>query len=232
MGALNLNNKYDSVLHYNLAFIGGFLGIYCILQRSDFLGAAQTSNMIYLVSHLLGKDYIDVLLRAGAMILYAFSISLTVLIPAKTTINIKTLSILIDAAAVGIMGVMPDKMNAVLGLYPVFFAMAFQWNTFKGAKGYISSSIFSTNNLRQFSISLTNFVMTKKEEHLDRAKFYGCTLLSFHIGVAFSYVVWKIFFVHSVWFCFVPVISAFIVNFFNGEAENLFICHEEMKQAV
>ena len=227
-----MNNKYDSVLHYNLAFIGGFLGIYCILQRSDFLGAAQTSNMIYLVSHLLGKDYIDVLLRAGAMILYAFSISLTVLIPAKTTINIKTLSILIDAVAVGIMGVMPDKMNAVLGLYPVFFAMAFQWNTFKGAKGYISSSIFSTNNLRQFSISLTNFGMTKKKEHIDRAKFYGLTILSFHVGVAVSYIAWQKFLVHSVLFCFIPIISAFIINLINDDIENLFIIQEERKEAA
>ena len=227
-----MNNKYDSVLHYNLAFIGGFLGIYCILQRSDFLGAAQTSNMIYLVSHLLGKDYFDVLLRAGAMILYAFSISLTVYIPAKTNINIKTLSILIDAVAVGIMGGLPDKMNPVLGLYPVFFSMAFQWNTFKGARGYISSSIFSTNNLRQFSISLTNFGMTKKREHLDRAKFYGFTILSFHVGVAVSYVVWHRFFVRSVFFCFIPIVSAFILNLVNGQVQNVFVIHEEGSEAA
>ena len=221
-----MNNKYDSVLHYNLAFIGGFLGMYCILQRSDFLGSAQTSNMIYLVSNLLGKDYIDVLLRIGAMLLYILSIALTVWIPAKTVINVKTLSIIIDAAAVGIMGVMPDEMNPVLGLYPVFFSMAFQWNTFKGARGYVSSSIFSTNNLRQFSIGLTNFCIRRKNEDIDRAKFYGFTLLSFHIGVAISYVVWKRFFVHSVWFCFMAIISAFFINLVNGKVQNLFVIKE------
>ncbi len=200
--------------------------MYCILQRSDFLGSAQTSNMIYLVSNLLGKDYIDVLLRIGAMLLYILSIALTVWIPAKTVINVKTLSIIIDAAAVGIMGVMPDEMNPVLGLYPVFFSMAFQWNTFKGARGYVSSSIFSTNNLRQFSIGLTNFCIRRKNEDIDRAKFYGFTLLSFHIGVAISYVVWKRFFVHSVWFCFMPIISAFFINLVNGKVQNLFVIKE------
>ena len=86
-----MDNKYDSVLHYNLAFIGGFLGIYCILQRSDFLGSAQTSNMIYLVTDLLGENYLEFALRVGAMILYAISIAITVWLPMHSSINIKTL---------------------------------------------------------------------------------------------------------------------------------------------
>lgn len=224
-----MDNKYDSVLHYNLAFIGGFLGIYCILQRSDFLGSAQTSNMIYLVADLLGENYLEFALRVGGMILYGISIAITVWLPIHSSINIKTLSIIVDGLAVAILGFLPADMNSVLGLYPVFFAMAFQWNSFKGAKGYVSSSIFSTNNLRQFVISLTNFKMTKKVEHSERAKFYGFTLLSFHVAVAISYLLWKIFYVHSVWFCFIPVISALTINYFNCEPENFFKYHRKVE---
>jgi len=60
-------------------------------------------------------------------------------------------------------------MNPVLGLYPIFFAMAFQWCSFKGIGGYNSATVFSTNNLRQFVSAVTLFADEKKQEH-ERAR--------------------------------------------------------------
>ena len=39
-----------------------------------------------------------------------------------------------------------DGLDPVVALYPVFFAMSIQWSSFAGARGFYSSTIFSTNN--------------------------------------------------------------------------------------
>ena len=51
-----LQKKTDLNLHRIMCFVGGFMGAYAILIRSDNLGSAQTSNMIYIVLQLLGRD--------------------------------------------------------------------------------------------------------------------------------------------------------------------------------
>ena len=79
--------QYETRLHYTLSFIGGFLGVYAILARCDFLGSAQTSNMIYLVTGILGRNFYEVLLRVGAMLLYMTAVALTVYLPKHTKIS-------------------------------------------------------------------------------------------------------------------------------------------------
>lgn len=87
------------------------------------------------------------------------------------------------------LAVMPDNLELIIYLYPMFFAMSFQWTVFAGAEGYGSSTIFSTNNLRQFSTSLVEYICNKDSEKIKKARFYGLTLISFHIGVAVACVV-------------------------------------------
>ena len=100
-------------------------------------------------------------------------------------------------------------MNPVLGLYPIFFAMAFQWCSFKGIGNYNSATVFSTNNLRQFVSAVTLFADEKKQEYLQKLKFYGGTLLSFHVGVGAACVAWQFFDVTSIWLCFLALPAAF-----------------------
>src|SRR5699024_11733141 len=59
--------------------------------------------------------------------------------------------------------------------------LAFQWCIFKGAMGYTSSTIFSTNNIKQTVVSLTEYFLiqdtTIKQEKLKKGCFFGGTLL-------------------------------------------------------
>lgn len=206
--SMDEKTKTASRLHYMLAFIGGFLGVYAILQRCDIFGSAQTANLIYLVTSILGRNVWDVLLRAGALFLYMAAVMLTVYLPSHTKVSVPVLSIMIDLAAVVILGFLPEEMNPVLALYPVFFAMAFQWCSFPGARGFTSSTIFSTNNFRQFSSALAEVVFNHRKEQLDKMRFFGGTLLSYHFGVAVSFLLWSHFHVKSVWFALVPVGAA------------------------
>ena len=42
------------LLHFVMAFIGGYFGLYAIVARNDLFGSAQTSNLIYLVQDIVG----------------------------------------------------------------------------------------------------------------------------------------------------------------------------------
>ena len=83
---------------------------------------------------------------------------------------------------------------------------------FKGANGYVSSTIFSTNNLKQTVLSAAEYLLYKDEEEIRKEKgrkaaFFGGTLLSFHLGVGFGYLIWLQYGLHSVWFGSVPLLA-------------------------
>ncbi len=46
---MNLRKNHEMLLHFVMAFIGGYFGLYAIVARNDLFGSAQTSNLIYLV---------------------------------------------------------------------------------------------------------------------------------------------------------------------------------------
>lgn len=180
--------KICQYIHYNMAVCGGIFGAYGILNRCDVIGNAQTASLVHLVLDILGKDVRQVMIRLIALLIYMLGTMLTVLIPKYTKWNIRLISIFIDFVAILILMFLPKEMNTVVTLYPIFFAMAFQWNVFADIYGYASSTIFSTNNVRQLTISLTKYICNGEKEEWRRAKFYGGVLLSFHIGVAILYI--------------------------------------------
>ena len=71
-----------------------------------------------------------------------------------------------------------------MALYPIFFAMSVQWSSFRGAQNFYSSTIFSTNNTKQASLALAEYLCNKSHEQLKRMGFFLSTLLCFHIGAA------------------------------------------------
>lgn len=107
-------------------------------------------------------------------------------------------------------------MDPVAALYPVFFVTAFQWCVFQGAKGYTSSTIFSTNNLKQTVFSITEYFIYRKEENVrkqkaEKAVVFGGMLFSFHIGVGFGYLMWLQYGIHSVWFGSIPLLAGAVL---------------------
>lgn len=192
-------------VHHSVAVTGGYLGVYAILCRSDFFGNAQTSNLIYIVMGLLGHNMLDVIIRIGGLLVYALGLSCAVILSKKYHRNVHPISLIINFITVFILGFLPAEMDAILGLYPIFFAMAFQWNSFPGAYGFTASTIFSTNNTRQTVNGLVEYAITHEKKYLQQAAFFGGTLLCFHIGVAFSWITHHFMGIHSVWLCTVPL---------------------------
>ncbi|HAU86746.1 MAG TPA: hypothetical protein DCW90_15015 [Lachnospiraceae bacterium] len=158
--------------------------------------------------NIIGRDAWQVMIRIGAMLLYMLATMCTVLIPKYTKWNLRVISVLVDMIAVGILALLPEEMDNIVALYPVFFAMAFQWNTFANLCEYVSSTIFSTNNVRQMTISFTKYICDRKEEDAKRGRFFAGVLLFYHIGVAISYFAWKTMKMRGVLIGIIPMISA------------------------
>lgn len=221
------NTKLRQCIHYNMSLCGGFFGGYAILNRCEVFGNAQTANMIHLAMDVIGRDVKQIAIRLIACMLYMCGTALTVIIPKYTKWNLHMISIVIDMAAVVMLCFMPEEMNYVVSLYPVFFAMAFQWNVFADICGYVSSTIFSTNNIRQMVISFTKFVCDRKTEDLARGRFYAGVLLFYHIGVAIAYGSSKVIGLHGILVCILPLITAL---FFVGRESGWFAKQSQVRR--
>ena len=177
----------DWYRHLAFACVGGFFGAYAIMCRGGVMGSAQTVNLLELVIDALYGRGFNVLEHLGAFLLYAAATMLTVLLPFWWSVNVRRLSPIITAAAAMAECFIPAETEIVIALYPIFFAMAFQWSSFRGARNFYSSTIFSTNNTKQTSLALANYLCDKDRAHLRKLWFYFFTLLSFHTGAAAAY---------------------------------------------
>lgn len=184
-------SKRNAHIHYVIAFCGGFLGIFPIVNVIELFGSAQTSNLIEVVHSILGHDWIALAHHLIGAFLYALTAFLVTFLAHHTKIKIKILALLVDFASALVMWKMPEGLPEIFYLYPTFFAMSFQWCSFSGSYGYTCSTIFSTNNLRQLTSSLTEWLCNGKPAFKLKAKFFGATMICFHLGVAAAFVTWE-----------------------------------------
>ncbi|WP_295740086.1 YoaK family protein [uncultured Oscillibacter sp.] len=174
--------------HHAMAAAGGFFGVYALLTRGGTFGSSETSNLIYLVVSGLDGTWGPALIRLGGTACYIAGIVFAVLLRRYgRRPQAQILSISVDFAACLLLAWIPAETDPILALYPMFFATAVQWVSFSQAAGYNCATIFSTNNLRQFTEGVTEFLCTREAEQLRKLKFYGGTLACFHLGVAWGW---------------------------------------------
>lgn len=195
-----------------MTLIGGFMGGYAILNRHDVFGSAQTGNMISLAMDAVGHPDEQWLFRLIALVIYIVAIASTVFISHKISkYNLKKLSIFIDGIVLFMIGFFSEEMNPFVALFPIFFATAFQWCSFKGADGFASSSIFCTNNLRQCVTGFTEYLCSKDEQSLHRGIYFGKVLICFYGGVAISFLACQVLDLKGSWLGLIPVVTAFVL---------------------
>lgn len=214
-----MNRKPDWWLHRIVSFIGGYAGIYTIMIRTN-LGAAQTLNMLEIVKTFLGRNPAECMVHLTGVMLYAGAIFGVTLLSKKSRINMKLFSMIINIIGFMILGLLPENINSYIGVYPVFIMMSVQWVVFGGLNGYNSSPIFSTNNLRQMVSAMAEYVCDHKPEQLDKAKYFGGTLISFHIGAAVGYFICESIGIYASFFGIIPCLIVSAVEIFQKVHSN------------
>ncbi|MCI9079211.1 MAG: DUF1275 domain-containing protein [Lachnospiraceae bacterium] len=208
---MKVNNKLEYCIQYSMCVAGGFIAAYAVLNHADFLASAQTANLINIALCITGSNWIELCLRLVAVLIYMAGLSVPVIVAKYTHINMKMFCIFIEISMIILLYFFTKRINTIIALYPVFFMTSIQWNSFPGVDGFASSSIFSTNNLRQFTISYVEYRCSKDKEHLKKTKFFGGVLLSYHAGVVFSYYMYKWFAMKGVIFCLIPLFMGMLL---------------------
>lgn len=189
---MSRNDNIDLYRHLSFAAVGGFFGAYAILCRCGVLASAQTMNLLELTISALRGDFGAAMLHIGAMLLYVGGTMLTVFLPHYFGVDMRRAVPVIDAAACVVLCFIPADANVMLSLYPIFFAMSVQWSSFSGAKGFVSSTIFSTNNTKQASLAFAQYLTDRDKAHFKKVRFYLFTLLAFHCGAAIAFFAVKL----------------------------------------
>lgn len=196
---MSKNENIDLYRHLSFAAVGGFFGAYAILCRCGVLASAQTMNLLELTINALQGDAAAVLLHIGALVLYVGGTMLTVLLPHYFGVDMRRAAPVIDALMCVVLCFIPADANVILSLYPIFFAMSVQWSSFSGARGFVSSTIFSTNNTKQASLAFAQYITDGDRLHFKKLRFYVFTLLAFHLGAAIAFFAVKLMGTQGAW---------------------------------
>lgn len=137
---LSHNDHIDLYRHLAFSAVGGFFGCHAVLVHGGIMGNAQTVNLLELLLDALRGDAYATALHLGALALYVLGTMLTVLLPHWWGWDMHRVSPLVTAAAAVTVAFLPETLNPVVALYPVFFAMSIQWSSFAGARGFYSST--------------------------------------------------------------------------------------------
>ena len=202
---MNEKASRQKLLHYAVSTIGGFTGGYAIFNHCDFFGNAQTANLIHIVCKIFSADFSALAFLVLALITYILGNVFYVLAEKFIKHDLRLISLVMTSCAVVVIGLFPNIANHYIAVLPILFVMPIQWNAYRTAGGYVSATIFSTNNLRIAVMSLTRYIIDKDKKQGEQARFYWLTLLGFHSGVALACVASVFLGTMSVWFCFVPI---------------------------
>ena len=73
------------------------------------------------------------------------------------------------------------------------FFMAIQFDTFNRAHGMAYTSVFTTGNLKAFSVNLAQWILTRKPQNLHAVRVLGCIIPSFFVGAVLATLIGPIF---------------------------------------
>lgn len=202
--------KAEAWVHWNMAFVGGVLGVYAILLHMGNFGSAQTGNLMEMADSLISGEWQDVLLRFLTLPCFGAGVVAAYLLSNDTKVNVRKLALILDALGMLAASLIPLK-PVMVGLYPIFFCSAFQWGVFSSTNGYNSATIFSSNNFKQAVLGWTQYIRTKDREFKQKAILYTNTVVFFFVGACYGAWAVHLLEIHAVYLGFLPLITGWIV---------------------
>lgn len=200
-----------------LTCVGGFLGAFTYSLRGGVFCNAQTGNFVLLALAIGSGDWgkaLYLLVPITAYFLGAF-ISESIAGPIKKLRLIRwdTLFIMIEMAAVVILGLIPESAPYQITQVLVNFICSMQYNTFRQAEGIPMATTFCTNHIRQVGVLFSKTVRCRDREAARRLGVHVLMLASFVAGGAVSTALCAAFRGRAVFAALIPlavVLTAFL----------------------
>ena len=200
---------------------GGFLGGYSLLCRNGNFGSAQTTNMFQIIFTLFGKNLVEFSTRLFGLSLYSLGILICTFLINRKLFDMQRYAILVNSLGVVLLSILPTKIDPLIGILPIFFMTSTQWSIFHGTENYNCSTIFSTNNVRQFVSSMGDYLINKKDDQKDKMLFYALTLFWFYFGAFISFVSCNKLEVHASLVCIPFMLFAWMLTLENNPFKEL-----------
>ncbi|HCW24400.1 MAG TPA: DUF1275 domain-containing protein [Lachnospiraceae bacterium] len=176
------NRHTDTLLHWAMACYGGFAGLFSIVLHEEVFANAVTGNLMALTRNLVGHDFFTVGLRILATLIFALGAVVVYLLDTYSSVDVRRFSIILNAACISLSILLTPRCNAIIALYPMFFAATVQWTAFGKVEGYASSTLFCSNNTKQAAVGFAQFCIGHEKAMLWKAIIYAGSVAAYVVG--------------------------------------------------
>lgn len=164
-----------------LALAGGICGCYGVVAFGTF-ACGETGNLLHLWKSVAGGNLADMLLRGLTLAMFILGIVLAAILPDHLgKKRWQTICLAVEAILTLSVILLPD-IHFLLQLAPLFLLAAMQYHTFNHCEGCAVATVFCSNNIRQSTLGMVDWIRHKQPESFHRFKIYGMAVLSYSIG--------------------------------------------------
>ena len=202
--------SYADLYPYDHGIYGRPLGS-VLCSSMDEPGECTHNKSDQDVLRLIDGDWLEFALCVGSAFLYFLAFALSAYWSKHSKSDLRYAVIIVEAVSLAAVYFFPQNWPVYTRLYPCVFATAFQWSIFCGAQGFNCATIFNSNNYRQFSSSFAEVYLNKDPSFRPKMKFFGCTLLFYHFGVVYVYLILKAFSSYAIWSGLLPLVVAAVM---------------------
>lgn len=167
-----------------LTLAGGICGCYGVVAFGTF-ACGETGNLLHLWKSVAGGNIVDMLLRGLTLGMFILGIVLAAILPDKLgKKKWQTICLAIEFVLTLIVISLPD-IHFLLHLAPLFLLAALQYHTFNHCEGLAVATVFCSNNIRQSTLGMVEWVRRKDKTALHRFKVFGLAVLAYSIGAVY-----------------------------------------------
>ena len=192
-----------------LMCVAGFFGAFTYTIRGGVFCNAQTANFVLMAMALGEGDWGHALYLLIPMSAYFLGgvVSEAIAGPIKKLELIRwdTLFVLLEMAAVVLLGLLPEGAPYQITQVAINFICSMQYNTFRQAEGIPMATTFCTNHLRQTSIAFTKAVKHRDREQLRRMLSHLAMLGVFVAGGIAATILCRRFLGRALLFTLIPL---------------------------
>ena len=192
-----------------LMLTAGFYGGYTYTVRGGVFCNAQTGNLVLLAMALGRGEWAGALYYLPPLCAYLAGsmLSEAVATPIKRLglVRWDTLLVLVEAAAVAVLGFLPETAPHQIAQVTINFLCSMQYNTFRQAQDIPMATTFCTNQLRQVGVGFAKALRKHDREGLSRALFFLGMLGCFFAGGVLSTLACHLVSAKAIWLNLLPL---------------------------
>lgn len=182
-----------------MALSAGFIDGFTFFHYDGRFAGAQTGNVIQAGIYLAQGDWVKFwdfaipifFFIAGVMFKVFYS---TYLAKRRKFDALYMLSIqLVGMTVFSVMYAAFLKLPNSIFVGIISFFMAIQFDTFNRAHGMGYTSVFTTGNIKIFSVNLAKWIMTREKQHLHAVRILGAIIPTFFVGAYLATVLGNFF---------------------------------------